>query len=126
MYKHLMPKKKVGLIVRNTIEWSRAAWEELSLNTVKNCWNHAKNPPQPVTSGPVDAAIDELKDLLVEFLGSGIDVNNLVNHVSEQLTRQLCMMLARHQTKWRLMKASHWSQLLCAMPQQRGRQSRFF
>jgi hypothetical protein len=52
---------KARLTVRNAIEWARTPWEELSLNTVKNCWNHAEILPKPVTYGPTDAAIDELK-----------------------------------------------------------------
>ncbi len=55
----------------------------MSLNTVKNCWNHAKILPRPITSGPSDAAIEELKALLVEFSDSTIDVENLLNHFSE-------------------------------------------
>ncbi len=77
---------KARLTVRNTIEWARTAWKELSLNTVKNYWNHAKILPKPVTSGPTDSAIDELKALLVEFSDSSIDVENSLSHVSEQLT----------------------------------------
>jgi hypothetical protein len=74
--------------VRNAIEWTRIAWEEVSLNTVKNCWNHAKILPRPVTvtSGPSDAVIDELKALLVEFSDSSFDVENVVDHVTEQWT----------------------------------------
>ena len=53
---------------------------------MKNCWNHAKTLPQPVTSGPTDAAIDELRALLKEFSDSRIDVENLVDHVPEQRT----------------------------------------
>ena len=58
----------------------------MSLNTVKNCWNHAKILPRPITSGPCDAAIEELNAPLVEFSDSTIDVENLLNHVSEQWT----------------------------------------
>ena len=74
--------------MRNAIEWTRIAWEEVSLNTVKNCWNHAKILPRPVTvtSGPSDAVIDELKALLVEFSDSSFDVENVVDHVTEQWT----------------------------------------
>ncbi len=73
--------------------------------------------PRPITSGPSDAAIEELKALLVEFSDSTIDMENLLNHVSEQWTeapqsdmrkRQLRMWLAKHQTKRRLTKASQW------------------
>ena len=58
------------------------------LNTVKNCWNHAKILPLPVTvtSGPSDAVIDELKALLVEFSDSSLDVENVVDHATEQWT----------------------------------------
>ena len=72
--------------MRNAIEWARTAWNELSISTVKNCWNHAKILPRPVTSGAVDGAIDELKALLIEFADSSLDVDSLVNHVSEQWT----------------------------------------
>ena len=58
------------------------------LNTAKNCWNHAKILPLPVTvtSGPSDAVIDELKALLVEFSDSSLDVENVVDHATEQWT----------------------------------------
>ena len=53
-----------------------------------SCWNHAKILPQPVTvtSGPSDAVIDELKALLVEFSDSSLDVENVVDHATEQWT----------------------------------------
>jgi len=55
---------------------------------VKNFWNHAKFLPLPVTvtSGPSDAVIDELKALLVEFSDSSLDVENVVDHDTEQWT----------------------------------------
>ncbi len=62
------------------------------------CWNHgyhAKILPQPVTSGPTDTVIDELKALLVELSDSGIDVDNLVNHVSEHGQRHLFLKTTR-------------------------------
>jgi hypothetical protein len=68
--------------VRNAIEWAGTAWNELSISTVKNGWNHAKILPRPVTSGAVDGAIDELKALLIEFAGSSLDVESLVNRVT--------------------------------------------
>jgi hypothetical protein len=74
--------------VRNAIEWAMTAWEDLSLSTVRNYWNHAKILPLPVTSGPVDAAVDELRALLIEFADSSFDVENLVNHASEQWTEE--------------------------------------
>ncbi len=63
----------------------------LNYHTVKNCWNHAKILPRPVTSGAVDEAIDELKVLLIEFADSSLDIASLVNHVSEQWTEELCV-----------------------------------
>jgi hypothetical protein len=36
----------------------------------------------------VDGAIDELKALLIEFADSSLDVESLVNHVSEQWTEE--------------------------------------
>jgi hypothetical protein len=92
-----------------------------ALNTVKNCWNHAKILPQPVTvtSGPSDAVIVELKALLVEFSDSSLDVENVVDpmsqsnglrHLSRMMrTRQLCMRLAKNPTEKMLMIASQWS-----------------
>ena len=74
--------------VRNAIEWALTAWNELSVSTVKNCWNHAKILPRPVTSGPVDATIDELSSLLIEFADSSLDVDSLVNHASEKWTEE--------------------------------------
>ena len=55
---------------------------------MKNCWDHAKILPRPVTvtSGPSDAVIDELKALLVEFSDSSLDVENVVDHATEQWT----------------------------------------
>ncbi len=74
--------------MRNAIEWTRISWEKVSLNTVKNCWNHAKIRPLPVTvtSGPSDAVIGELKAPLVEFSDSSLDVENVVDHATEQWT----------------------------------------
>ena len=47
---------------------------------MKNCWNHAKILPLPltVTSGPSDAVI--------EFSDSSLDVENVVDHATEQWT----------------------------------------
>ena len=111
---------KVRPTVSNAIEWAVTAWNELSASTVKNCWNHAKILPRPVTSGPVDATIDELTALLIQFADSSLDVDSLVNHVSEQRTEELesddeataayaARDTARHQMKRRLMTASLWS-----------------
>jgi hypothetical protein len=75
--------------VRNAcIDWAVTAWNELSVSTVKNCWNHAKILPRPVTSGPVDATINKLTALLIEFGDSSLHVDSLANHVSEQWTEE--------------------------------------
>ncbi len=120
---------KVRPAVSNAIEWAVTAWNELSAaqscwnrwNHAKNCWNHAKILPRPVTSGPVDATIDELTALLMQFADSSLDVDSLVNHVYEQRTEELeldddeataayaARDTARHQMKRRLMTASLWS-----------------
>ena len=112
---------KVRPTVSNVIEWAVTAWNELSASTVKNCWNYAKILPRPVTSGPVDATIDELTALLIQLADSSLDVDSLVNHASEQRTEELvsddeeataayaARDTARHQMKWRLMTASLWS-----------------
>jgi len=72
--------------VRSAIEWSRAAWDELSLNTVKNCWNHAKILPAPVASGPDNEVVNELAALLLQFSTSGLGVEDLLNNATEQWT----------------------------------------
>ena len=74
--------------VRTAIEWTGTAWEEVSFNSVKNCWNHAKILPRAVTvtSGPSDAVIDELKALLVQLSDPSLDVESILNHATEQWT----------------------------------------
>jgi hypothetical protein len=63
-----------------------AAWDELSLNTVKNCWNHAKILPAPVASGPDNKVVNELAALLLQFSTSGLGVEDLLNDATEQWT----------------------------------------
>ena len=89
---------------RNAIEWARTAWNELSVGTVKNCWNHAKILPRPVTSGAVDGAIDELKALLIEFAMS--QSNGRRNLSLMTRVPQLHMLLVSYQIKRRPMTAS--------------------
>jgi hypothetical protein len=75
-----MPARQVRPTVSNAIEWAVTVWNELSASTVKNCWNHAKILPLPLTSGPVDATIDELTARLIHVADSSLDVDSLVNH----------------------------------------------
>jgi hypothetical protein len=59
------------------------------VNTVRNCWNHAKTLARPLTSGPVDSVIDELKDLLLQLAESGseaLDVEDILSRPSERWT----------------------------------------
>ena len=53
--------------VRTATEWTRTAWDDLSVKTVKNCWNHAKIlPAAVVATGPDDALLEELAALLLQ------------------------------------------------------------
>ena len=40
--------------VRSAIEWARKAWEQVSVKTVRYCWNHAKILPVPVSAAGPD------------------------------------------------------------------------
>jgi hypothetical protein len=74
--------------VRSAIEWCHTAWEELSANTVKNCWNHANILPRLLPSGPADTVAEELKALLLEMSNSG-EVEHLLSCPSERWTAAL-------------------------------------
>ncbi len=68
--------------VRSAIEWCHTVWEELSPNTVKNCWNHANVLLRVLPSGPEDTVVEELKALLLEMSNSG-EVEHLLSCPSE-------------------------------------------
>ena len=71
--------RKARADVRSAIEWARRAWEALSVETIKNCWNHARILPRPVaTAGPGEAVETELAALLLEFAGSQLAVKSSV------------------------------------------------
>lgn len=73
--------------VRSAIEWARRAWEALSVETIKNCWNHARILPRPVAAaGPGEAVETELAALLLEFAGSQLAVNDVVADPTETWT----------------------------------------
>ena len=73
--------------LRSAFEWARTAWEELSVKTVRNCWNHAKILRAPVVAtGPDDTVVNELADLLLQFSDSGLRVEDVLNDVTEQWT----------------------------------------
>ncbi len=71
--------------MRSAIEWCHTAWEELSANTVKNCWNHANILPRVLPSGPADTVVEELKALLLEMSNAG-EVEHLLSCPSERWT----------------------------------------
>ena len=59
---------KARVDIRSALEWARTVWEELSLKTVRNCWNRAKIlSKQVVGEGPDDEVITELAALLAEM-----------------------------------------------------------
>ena len=73
--------------MRCAIEWARKAWEQLSVKTVRNCWNHAKILSVPVlATGPDDTEVNELKDLLLEFSAQAQDSSLRVEDVLDDPT----------------------------------------
>ena len=69
--------------VRTAIEWTRTAWDDLSVKTVKNCWNHAKIlPAAVVATGPDDAVLKELAALLLQLPEVGLRVEDVVDYAN--------------------------------------------
>jgi hypothetical protein len=53
-----------------TIQWARTAWDEVSANTIKNCWNKIEILPAPILvtgGGTSNDVFDELQALLVSM-----------------------------------------------------------
>jgi hypothetical protein len=71
------------------IQWARTAWDEVTVDTIKNCWNKVKIMPIPVgvEGGGTRDVFDELRDLLV-LMGEECDVFKLafVNQMDERWT----------------------------------------
>jgi hypothetical protein len=70
------------------IQWARTAWDAVTADTIKNCWNKVKRMPIPVVvagGGTRDAVFDELRDLLVS-MGEEYDVMAFVDQPDERWT----------------------------------------
>jgi hypothetical protein len=70
------------------IQWERTAWDEVTADTIKNCWNKVKIMPISVVvagGGTRDAVFDELHDLLVS-MGKECDVMAFVVQPDERWT----------------------------------------
>ncbi len=70
------------------IQWARTAWDEVTADTIKNCWNKVKILPIPVVvagGGTRDAVFDELRNLLVS-MGEDCDVMAFVDQPDERWT----------------------------------------
>ena len=73
--------------VLTAIEWPHTAWDDLSVKTVKNCWNHAKIlPAAVVATGPDDDALKELAALLLQLPEVGLRVEDVVDDATERWT----------------------------------------
>jgi hypothetical protein len=69
------------------IQWARTAWDEVTADTIKNCWNKVKIMSVPASSccvGP-DDVFDELRALLVS-MGEECDVLTFVDQTDERWT----------------------------------------
>ena len=56
--------------VRQAMMWFAEAWQEVTQETIVNCWNHTKILPPVSSEAPVsirDEVFDELKQLLLDF-----------------------------------------------------------
>ena len=56
--------------VRQAMMWFAEAWQEVTKETIVNCWNHTKTLPCASAEEPVimhDTVLDELKQLLLDF-----------------------------------------------------------
>ena len=70
------------------IQWARTAWDEVTADTIKNCWNKVKIMPVPVVvagGGTKDDVLDELRALLVS-MGEECDVLTFVDQPDERWT----------------------------------------
>jgi hypothetical protein len=70
------------------IQWARTAWDEVSADTIKNCWNKVKILPAPVLvtgGGTRDDVFDELQALLVS-MGDECDTLTFVDQPDERWT----------------------------------------
>ena len=82
--------------MRSAIEWVRKAWEQLSVKTVRNCWNHAKVLPAPVSvAGPDDNVMNNLRALLLEFSGASLSVEDIIDDPTERWIAHLCSQMTK-------------------------------
>ena len=70
------------------IQWARTAWDEVTADKIKNCWNKVKIMPVPVVvagGGTRDDVFDGLRALLVS-MGEECDVLTFVDQPDERWT----------------------------------------
>ena len=74
--------------LRDAIEWVGAAWEELSGDTVKNCWRHSQILECRLHvsgSGSGEPVLRDLAGLLLQ-MGDGLQPEDLIDDPSENWT----------------------------------------
>jgi hypothetical protein len=65
---------KVKPDIWQAMMWGKESWNQLSQQTIINCWNHVKILPMPVQRPVIESPVietnvlDELQNLLLEFL----------------------------------------------------------
>ena len=70
------------------IQWARTAWDDVTAETIKNCWNKVKILPAPVvvaSGGTRDDVFAELQALLAS-MGEECDVMTFVDQPDERWT----------------------------------------
>ena len=73
------------------IQWARTAWDEVTPETMKNCWNKVKILPAPLVvagGGATNDVWDKLRALLVS-MGDECDVLTFVDQPNESWTEAL-------------------------------------
>ncbi len=73
------------------IQWAQTAWDELTADTIKNCWNKVWILPVPIVVAngwTRDDVFDKLQALrLLVLVGEGCDALTFVDEPDEQWTQ---------------------------------------
>ena len=74
--------------MQQALGWSKTAWDEVSSETIKNCWNKVGILPVPVEvrSGAEYPVWNEIADFLAS-LGDGYDTKTFDEQPDETLTK---------------------------------------
>jgi hypothetical protein len=88
---------KVKPDILQAMMWGKESWNQLSQQTIINCWNHVEILPMPVQHPVIESPVietnvlDELQNLLLEFLKAAdmpdiFGVEDMVNILAELWT----------------------------------------